>query len=147
MTDEDIVKAWEYCLVRQGECKKMSLRKLGCSIGNDDILDIIHRLRSENEYLKAEKQLAFDTVKGYSLTDIEQKAELERLTEKASYQRLELCKEIAVLRKQVDKWTVTASKWFERELELESCKSSRQRHGTGSVRIVYMSANHKRRFV
>lgn len=47
-----------------------------------------------------------------------QKAEIERLTEKSSYQRLELCKEIAALKKQVDEWTNTASKWFKRELEL-----------------------------
>ena len=47
----------------------------------ENALELIHRLQDENA---------------------EQKAEIERLTEKASYQRLELCKEIAELQKKVE---------------------------------------------
>ena len=71
LTDEEIVKALENCNSGYGAGIVGNLYQL--------TLDFIHRLREENEFLKAEKQLAFDTVKGYSLTDIEQKAEIERL--------------------------------------------------------------------
>lgn len=68
LTDEEIVKDIE--------------RSTGMpSYWKSIVLDLIHRLQDENELLKQEKQLAYDTVKGYSLTDIEQKAEIERLTE------------------------------------------------------------------
>ena len=122
LTDEEVIKALECCINSEGcDCGN-------CSYNNnddcqhrsgEDLLELIHRLKSENEDLKAKQKCHLELIDDKNEEICKQKAEIERLTEKCAYQRLELCKEIAVLKMQVDKWTVTASKWFERELELE----------------------------
>lgn len=76
------------------------------------------RLQGENTEIKKWYDAQSKLYNNLQEESQEQKAEIERLTEKSSSQRLELCKEIAVLKKQVDEWTNTASKWFKRELEL-----------------------------
>lgn len=61
--------------------------------------------KDEYDRLKQEKQLAYDTVKGYSLTDIEQKAEIERLTREkteSAKTAVEVLEQNLELQKQVD---------------------------------------------
>lgn len=62
MTDEEIVKAYKYCVLEDGHCNDCPYEDYGCAISAHDILDLINR----------------------------QKAEIERLTEELKYYRGEL---------------------------------------------------------
>lgn len=85
LTDEEYIERLEYCQYPMNCC--ICKYQNDCFLDNGKTVDLIHRLQDENELLKQEKQLAYDTVKGYSLTDIEQKAEIERLTEEINQRR------------------------------------------------------------
>ena len=122
-TDEDIVmtlcKQKQFLLEEQERTGNTPDTQLVYVTGEAvfEILDLIHHLQSENENLKAEKQLAFDTVKGYSLTDIEQKAEIEQLTEEngqlksynngLEYENSELQKQVDELKEELEKAYIT----------------------------------------
>ena len=52
MTDEEIVKAYEYCVLKNGDCDNCMYDEIGCGIDGHDIIDLIHRLQAKNTELQ-----------------------------------------------------------------------------------------------
>lgn len=53
LTDEEIVKAWEYCLNKDTTCENCPYDKTNyCAISTEEIIDLIHRLQVENAEYK-----------------------------------------------------------------------------------------------
>ena len=120
LTTEDITGVFECCYVKNLDCDECHYNgDARCGqVGLNEVFELIQRLQGENAQIKKWYDTQSKLYNNLQEESQMQKAEIERLTEKSSYQRLELCKEIAALKKQVDEWTNTASKWFKRELEL-----------------------------
>ena len=121
---EETIKALECCERGNAKCsacpRNISGNELRTPDCRDELrkqaLDVIYCLQGEKSELLEKNEKLYelglneDTARFEDMKKIErledtvssQKAEIERLTEKASYQRLELCKEIAELQKKVE---------------------------------------------
>ena len=49
LTDDEIVKAYKCCLIDRADCDTCPCDDWGCGVDGSDILNLIHRLQSENE--------------------------------------------------------------------------------------------------
>lgn len=54
LTDEEIVKAYKYCVLDDGNCDDCPYEACGCGIDGYDIIDIINRQKAEIERLTEE---------------------------------------------------------------------------------------------
>lgn len=52
LTDEEIVNAYKYCVLEDGNCDDCPYKYCGCGISGYDILYLTYRLQAENERLK-----------------------------------------------------------------------------------------------
>lgn len=114
LTDEELVKALECCV--KNDCEKCPylIKGFDCVISKqaeNDVIDLIHRLQSENERLSLiasvlDKGVAVEIVNIQETIDT-QKAEIERLTEENErvrerknevlHRNLELKKQVKIL--------------------------------------------------
>lgn len=56
LTDEEIVKAYKYCVLEDGHCNDCPYEDYGCAISAHDILDLINRQKTEIERLAEERE-------------------------------------------------------------------------------------------
>jgi hypothetical protein len=78
LTDEEIVKAYEYCVVQHRDCDGCPYDGWGCPIKGGDVVEAFYRLQDENKGLKERGEIVINSL--HETID-KQKAEIERLTE------------------------------------------------------------------
>jgi uncharacterized protein YhaN len=108
LTDEEIIKAYEYCVLDDGNCDDCPYEACGCGVDGHDIIDIINRQKAEIERLTiAEKQYLSEIKrlnKSCGLFDIKLKEQIKE-TYDYVHKADKLKKRNAELQKQVEELT------------------------------------------